>query len=55
MRLYANTDEIDLNALYYSGRMHIRNDQTYNTISDMDSWKAFKRFCMKSLRGFLNK
>ncbi len=55
MRLYAqHTDEIDLNALYYNwAYAYYETIKHMNTIGDMDSWKAFKRFCMKSLRGTL--
>jgi len=55
MRLYAqHTDEIDLNALYYKWAYAYYETIKYmNTLSDIDSWKALKRFCMKSLRGTL--
>lgn len=55
MRLYAqHTDEVDLNAMYYKwAYAYYETIKHMTTIGGFDSWIAYRRFCMKSLRGSL--
>jgi hypothetical protein len=55
IRLYAqHTDESDLNALYYKW-VNVYYDliKRLNSVSDENSWRAFRFACWKSLRGTL--